>query len=256
MRHLKLTIAYDGTAYAGWQLQPNGVTIQQRLEEAWTLLTREQLRIIASGRTDAGVHASAQVCSLETASELSCYRTVRGINAHLPDDIAVLKVENAPKGFHAIRDASRKTYRYVIQFGKVRNPLTRHTAWFFPYALDVAAMSDATRHLVGKHDFASFQAAGSQRESTIRNLTQLDCVGISRHGSTYIAITTTCNGFLYNMVRNIVGTLAEVGRGSQEPDWVKDVLQQQNRSRAGPTAPAHGLMLVNVDYGVMEFRGD
>lgn len=256
MRHLKLTIAYDGTDYVGWQVQPNGVTIQQRLEEAWQKLTGERRRITASGRTDSGVHASGQVCSLETQSEASCFRLMRGVNAHLPDDIAVLKIQNAPTGFHAIADATEKTYRYKIQYGKVCNPLTRNTAWYCPYRFDIEPMIQAAQNLVGEHDFASFQATGSDRESTVRNLTQLDCHATAAHGSQYIDIETTCNGFLYNMVRNIVGTLADVGRGRKKPDWVAAVLSQRDRKIAGQTAPAHGLSLVNVEYSGVEFSGD
>ena len=256
MRHLKLTVAYDGTNYAGWQIQPNGMTIQQRLEEAWNSLTGEPLRITASGRTDAGVHASGQVCSLQTGIELNCYRILRGINAHLPHDISVLQVQNAPTGFHAIRDATKKTYRYQIQCGRVCNPLTRQHAWFSPYEFQIEPMVQAADRLIGQNDFASFQAAGSDRESTVRNLTQLDCHELVQFGSQYIVIESTCNGFLYNMVRNLVGTLAEVGRGSREPEWVESVLNKRDRSYAGQTAPAHGLMLVNVEYAGIEFVGD
>ena len=256
MRHLKLTIAYDGKNYVGWQVQKNGVSVQQRLEEAWHKLTGEQRRITASGRTDSGVHASGQVCSIETDSDMNCYRLMRGVNAHLPDDIAVLTVHNAPTGFHAIADATEKTYQYKIQFGKVQNPLSRRTAWYCPYHFDVEPMANAARNLVGEHDFASFQATGSDRESTVRNLTQLDCRPYAADGSQYVIIETTCNGFLYNMVRNIVGTLAEVGRGNRKPDWVAEVLNQRDRSIAGQTAPANGLVLVNVEYGGIVFSGD
>jgi len=256
MRHLKLTVAYDGTAYAGWQVQPESATVQQQLESAWQSLTGEQLRITASGRTDAGVHAAGQVCSLETETVLTCHRLIRGINAHLPEDISVLDVESAPSGFHAIRDASRKTYQYLIQYGHVRNPLSRHRAWYCPRQLRLQLMAEAARHLIGEHDFASFQAAGSDRTSTVRNLTVLDCCGHRYHGSQYIAITATCDGFLYNMVRNIVGTLVEVGRGRQRPEWVHQVLRDRDRSLAGQTAPAHGLMLIQVEYDGIDFRSD
>lgn len=256
MRHLKLTVAYDGTEYAGWQVQPNGITIQQRMEEAWTSLTGEVLRITASGRTDAGVHAAGQVCSLQTATGLTGYRLVRGINAHLPDDISVLGVEQAPAGFHAIRDASRKTYHYTIQYGGVRNPLTRKTAWFCPYDLAVGTMITGAHHLIGQHDFASFQAAGSERTSTVRNLTQLECHRFAHYGSEYICIKACCDGFLYNMVRNMVGTLVDVGRGSQPADWIRHVLLGRDRCLAGQTAPAHGLMLLNVEYDGVEFSDD
>ena len=252
MRHLKLTVAYDGSSYVGWQVQPNGISVQQRLEEAWLAVTGERIRIMASGRTDAGVHALGQVCSLTTSSLLENQSIRRALNAHTPDDISVVNVQRAPVGFHAIRDASRKTYLYQIQFGRVRNPIGRAYCWFVPYVLNIDAIQQAATYLVGEHDFASFQAVGSERESSIRVLSRLDGTTRVKHDFHYLSIELTCNGFLYNMARNIVGTLMKVGQGAQPPEWVDWVLDQKDRSVAGPTAPAHGLTLISVEYDGIE----
>lgn len=256
MRHLKLTIAYNGTDYVGWQVQPNGIAVQQRLEEAWTAATQEQIRIVASGRTDAGVHALGQVCSVATETELDCSTLVRALNAHSPRDIVVVEVNEAPTGFHAIRDASRKTYRYKIQHGMIPNPLVTNDHWFCRHKLDIAAMKLAAKILIGEHDFASFQATGAERSSTVRYLSQLTCHESNNGSFDYLQLDLTCNGFLYNMVRNIVGTLVRVGQGREEPDWVSAVLQAKDRSVAGPTAPAHGLVLLNVEYDGIKFRSE
>lgn len=254
MRHLKLTVAYNGTEYVGWQVQPNGMSVQQRLEEAWTAATQEQIRIVASGRTDAGVHALGQVCSVATETKLDCPTLVRALNAHAPQDIRVLEVLTAPTGFHAIRDATRKTYRYKIQHGPIRNPLVTNDHWYCRYDLDAEAIKVAAKILVGENDFASFQAAGAERSSTVRFLSQLNCHDSNRGSFNYIHLDLTCNGFLYNMVRNIVGTLVRVGQGSEQVDWVSTVLQAKDRSVAGPTAPANGLVLLNVEYQGIEFH--
>lgn len=253
MHHLKLIVAYDGTNYVGWQVQHNGVSIQQRLEEAWLAVTGEKIRITASGRTDSGVHALGQSCSLTTESPLDCHSIRRALNAHTPDEISVMNVQRAPVGFHAIRDASRKTYLYQVQFGRIRNPIGKAYRWFIPCTLDVDAIQQAATYLVGEHDFSSFQAVGSERETTIRFFSKLNSAVHVEHGFHHLKIEMTSNGFLYNMARNIVGTLIKVGQGSQPPEWVDWVLGQKDRSVAGPTAPAHGLTLINVEYDGIEF---
>ena len=256
MRHFKLTIVYDGTNYVGWQVQPNGVSVQQRLEEAWQKSTQESLRIVASGRTDSGVHAVGQVCSVASETKLDCKTLRRALNANTPDDISVVETLIALDDFHAIRDATRKTYRYQIQYGRVRNPLTTKDHWFCHYDLDITAIQKAASFLLGEQDFASFQAAGSDRESTIRNLTMLECTPIQDGPFHYLHIELTCNGFLYNMVRNIVGTLIRVGQGREPANWVSDVLAKKDRAAAGPTAPPQGLILLSVEYDGCEFRDD
>lgn len=256
MRHLKLTIAYDGTDYVGWQVQPNGISIQQRLEEGWFKVTAEKIRITASGRTDSGVHALGQVCSLATESSLPNHQLVRAINAETPFDISVLKIESATPGFHAIRDAVRKTYHYHIQFGRIIDPHRLRVCWFVPGTLDIDSMREAAKHITGERDFASFQSAGADRTTTDRNVMRLEVSDESIHGFPGLKITITANGFLYNMVRNIVGTLIRVGKGREEAEWVAWVRDQRNRRWAGQTAPAHALFLNDVVYRSDEVKDD
>ena len=254
MRFLKLTLAYDGTAYVGWQVQSNGLAIQEVLEQAWTSITQEKIRITASGRTDSGVHAIAQVCSLQTNTSINNQRLVLALNAQLPFDIRVLKVEDAPVNFHAIRDAVRKTYRYQLQTGSVHDVFDRQYRWFIPRRLDRQAMSEAAAYLVGKHDFSSFEAAGAAREHSIRHVTRLAVLPRIHRDYEFVDIEITADGFLYNMVRNIVGTLVVIGRGRQPAQWIQQVLAAKDRSVAGETAPAHGLFMVSVQYD-LEFSG-
>ncbi len=246
MRFLKLTIAYDGTDFAGWQVQPNARTIQQTLEDALQTITGEQMRVTASGRTDAGVHALGQVVSLATESSLSAHVLCRALNANTPHDLVVLNVAEAQDGFHAIRDAVRKRYRYVIHNTPLPDVFLRAYAWHIPQPLDLGAMREAAELLIGTRDFASFQAAGSDRATTVRTVSQLPITGDK--STSRIEIEVEADGFLYMMVRNIVGTLVEVGRGNHPADWVREVLAAGNRRLAGATAPPHGLFLVSVDY--------
>ncbi|MDG2013985.1 MAG: tRNA pseudouridine(38-40) synthase TruA [Pirellulaceae bacterium] len=248
MRFLRLTIAYEGTSYVGWQVQPNGVSIQLILESAWTAVTQETLRITASGRTDSGVHALQQVCSLCTHSQISASKLLQAINANLPFDIRVLSVVEAPENFHAIRDAVGKTYRYQIQTGRIQDLFQRNFRWFVPRGLDTDAMQEATRHILGKHDFSSFEAAGSAREDSIRTVRELTIKPWQTERFQFVDIEISADGFLYNMVRNIVGSLIVVGRGRQGSDWIKTVMDACDRKQAGETAPAHGLFLVHVQY--------
>ena len=246
-RWLKLTVAYDGTNYAGWQIQPQEPTVQAALAEAWQAITGEQTTLTASGRTDAGVHALGQVVGLATDSKLPTERLLLGLNAKLPDDIVVRAVEPAPPGFHATHDALRKLYRYQIYNSRVRPLFDRHYRWHLPQALDVAAMQSAAAQLVGRHDFACFETTGSERSSTVRTLSRVE-VGQGGNAGELIDIDVEGDGFLYNMVRGIVGTLVEVGRGAREPQWMAEVLASGDRRAAGPNAPALGLVLMRVDY--------
>ena len=248
MRHIKLVISYDGTDYVGWQVQPNGMSIQQCLETAWASVSGEQLRITASGRTDSGVHALGQVCSFATESPLPLQQIVRAFNAETPFDITVLTAEEASEGFHAIRDAKQKTYRYHIQYGRIMDPLRLRTCWFVPGELDLGSMQKAAILITGEHDFASFESAGAQRSTSIRHVIDLQIVPEIVHNLPGLEIAITANGFLYNMVRNIVGTLIRVGKNREEIEWVAWVRDQKNRRYAGQTAPAHGLFLDHVVY--------
>ena len=259
MRFLRLTLAYDGTAYAGWQVQPGQPTVQQALEDAIEKVTGQRTRVLASGRTDAGVHALGQVVGWRTESHLTNEVLRRALNAELPRDIAISDVADAPEGFHAIRDALRKRYRYVIHDGSIRDVFALGYCWHYRHGqLDVPAMQRAARCLVGKHDFASFQTTGSERESTVRTVFDLSIdrkrlgqsragQGIARKGDCLV-LEIEADGFLYNMVRAIVGTLVEVGRGAQPESWVEQVLNATDRRKAGPNAPPEGLYLVWVEY--------
>lgn len=249
MQTFQLTLSYDGTAYGGWQVQPNARTIQAELETALATIVGAPVRAVASGRTDAGVHALGQVVSFECDTRLDPETLGRALNANLPRDIGVLDVRVAPPGFHALRDAVRKRYRYVIQDGTTRDVFARGYAWQFPHRLDVAAMQQAAGHLLGTHDFASFETSGSPRVTTVRTVTDLTVGRCAGDHLDRVVVEIEANGFLYNMVRNIVGTLVEVGCGKQLPGWVAGVLEAGDRKAAGRTAPPQGLFLISVDYG-------
>jgi len=248
MRSFKATIAYDGSEYSGWQIQVDRPSIQQTMEAAIGRITGESTRIVASGRTDAGVHALGQVVSFTSASRLSADELGRALNAHTPRDIAVRDLSEAPDGFHAIRDATSKRYRYIIDDHRLPDVFQRRHAWHVPQRLNVEAMAAAARTLQGTHDFSSFEASGSERASSVRTVTDIQVARGTGTLQDNIAIEIEADGFLYNMVRNIVGTLVEVGRGAQDEKWVADVLAAKNRKAAGPTAPPQGLFLVYVRY--------
>jgi tRNA pseudouridine38-40 synthase len=247
MRTIKLTLAYDGTGYAGWQSQPDRRTLQDTLEAALMQTIGQRVRVAASGRTDAGVHAKGQVVSFETESALEADVIARALNAQMPRDIAVVSAEEAPHGFHARRDARSKRYRYVLRDGRVPSVFERNYAWQLPRRLDVERMADSARGLLGTHDFASFQSSGSPRKSSVRTVMALD-VARDAADPDRVLVEVEANGFLYNMVRSIVGTLVEVGRGDRDESWPAEVLAARDRSAAGRTAPAQGLLLLWVKY--------
>ena len=248
MRTFKLTLSYDGTNYAGWQIQSNAESIQSSLERALSMIAGSEVRVVGSGRTDAGVHALAQVASCRLDTRLTCEELLRAINGNLPIDIRVTEVQHAVDDFHALRDAVRKSYRYVIQDGRIHDVFQRGHCWFVPGELDVSSMQRAGSYLTGRHDFASFQSAGSQRATTVREVYELDIRRRKGGQDCFIDFDISANGFLYNMVRNIVGTLVEVGRGANNPEWVQVVLPALDRQAAGPTAPSQGLFLMRVNY--------
>jgi tRNA pseudouridine38-40 synthase len=248
VRTLKLTLAYDGTAYAGWQVQPGQRTLQATLESALTKITGETIRVTASGRTDAGVHALGQVISFDTDATLAADVFQRALNAELPDDMAVLEAAEALPGFHAIRDAVRKRYRYVIHDGPVSDVFRRRYAWHYRQGLDAPAMHRAAQSLLGIHDFRSFESAWPQRTSSVRTIFEVGVVRGFSGDENLVSLEVEADGFLYNMVRAIVGTLVEVGRGSRFETWPAVVLASEDRRVAGMTAPAHGLFLLRVEY--------
>ncbi|MEM6472276.1 MAG: tRNA pseudouridine(38-40) synthase TruA [Planctomycetota bacterium] len=249
-RTFALTIAYDGTDFAGWQIQPDLPTIQGTLQQAIRKSTGQSIVVTGSGRTDAGVHAVGQVASCRfddwTASDDAL---LKAVNSRLPDSIVVREVVEAHPDFHAIRDALGKRYRYQLQARHQRNPFEHRYRWRLRRNLDVTAMQQAAERIVGHRDFSSFESAGAERKSNVRNVT--DCVVLPSSDfdqTGHLAVEVEANGFLYNMVRNIVGTLVEVGFGKQEPSWIDEVLERKNRIHAGPTAPPRGLFLKQVDY--------
>ena len=249
MRTIKLTLAYDGTAYAGWQVQPGEKTVQAALEKAIERITGEKVRAIASGRTDAGVHALGQVVGFRTETHLPADVLQRALNAELPRDVAVLDAVDASETFHPIRDAVRKRYRYFIHDAPVRDVFRRQYCWHFTSRLDHAAMARAAAALLGRHDFSSFETSGAERKDSIRTIHELRVERGRGAEADWITIEIEADGFLYNMVRAIVGTLVEVGRGAEDESWVAEVLAATDRRAAGPTAPPQGLFLVQVEYG-------
>lgn len=250
MRWLKLTVAYDGTEFSGWQRQPGQRTVQGTLESAWRGITGEVVRTTASGRTDAGVHALGQVVGLATETRLDSDTLLRALNANLPSDVVVGSVEHAPDGFDATADAINKRYRYSIHCGPIPTLFRRRYAWHISRPLNIEAMQRAGQAIVGTHDFASFQAAGSPRESTVRTIFELAAQGRAGDWGEEITIEIEGDGFLYKMVRTIVGTLVQVGSGKRPQPWVAEVLAARDRAAAGQTAPPHGLMLLRVKYPV------
>ena len=249
MRSYRMTLAYDGTAYCGWQVQPRQATVQETIETALYRIVGQPVRVVASGRTDSGVHAQGQVVSFRCSTRLEPNVLCRALDANTPDDIYVKQVVEAPDGFHAIRDAVSKRYRYVIQDGRNHDLFLRAYSWYVPQSLDVAGMRQAAACLVGRHDFSSFEAAGSPRKTSVRTVSELRVERTHHDASQPIIIEIEANGFLYNMVRSIVGSLVLVGRGQKTAAWIDAVLAATDRSQAGPTAPACGLTLLVVHYG-------
>lgn len=248
MRVFKITLSYDGTEYGGWQIQPNSVTVQERLEQAICKVTGNSTRAIASGRTDAGVHAIGQVVACKLDTRLNCDTLRRALNASLPSDIRISDISSAPDDFHPIRDATSKRYRYVIQHGGTANVFARTTSWFIPKHLNVAAMQAAAQALVGTFDCKSFETAGAPRKSSVRRIMASDLQSIRRDGCDWLYYEVEANGFLYNMVRNIVGTLVDVGREKHPPTWIHELIELRDRRHAGATAPPQGLFLLRVNY--------
>jgi tRNA pseudouridine38-40 synthase len=244
MRTLKLVLEYDGFDYCGWQVQAQAPTIQGVIEAALEKLLGEGVRIHGAGRTDAKVHALGQVASFRCSSTISTMALQRGLNSLLPRDVVVLEVHDVPADFHARFSALGKMYAYRILNRPSRAPLRSRYTWHIPQALDLATMELAGGCLQGTHDFKSFQASGSEVKTTERTVTDLT---ITRDGDE-IVISCTANGFLRHMVRNVVGTLVEVGRGTRPPVDVKRILDGHDRQLAGATAPPQGLCLRQVIY--------
>jgi tRNA pseudouridine38-40 synthase len=246
---VKLVLEYDGTRYVGWQLQPNGPSIQAEVERALEALHKAPRRVTAAGRTDAGVHALGQVLSFVEAAPLPEKAYVKGMNGLLPQDIAVRAASVEPDGFDARRSASGKRYRYRIENGHTRAPLSRHAAWQVFRPLDAGAMRAAAVHLLGRHDFACFQAADCACAHAVRTIRRCEVIGES---GGRIDVVLEATAFVRHMVRNIAGTLVDVGMGRRTPESIPPLVLTRARALAGPTAPPQGLCLEEVFYGDRE----
>ena len=244
MRNFKLILSYDGSDFHGWQTQPGFRTVQETMETALAKLTGEKIRVNASGRTDTGVHAVGQVANFRSETRIAAPDLVRAVNAHLPDDIVVREAADMPEAFDANRDAKRKLYRYVIHDGAVPDLFMRRYCCHVKRRLDAAAMARAAAVLRGRHDFHSFETDWPNRMSSVRTITHL---AVNRMGD-WIWLDVEADGFLYNMVRAIAGTLMNVGRGYWPESQVAAILNAEDRTQAGPTAPAQGLFLMRVTY--------
>ena len=244
MPTLKLVLEYDGTNYHGWQVQPNLPTIQGTLEAVISRVAQHKANVTGAGRTDAGVHAMGQVAHFSTIAKLTAEEWQRALNGLLPPDIAVQAVEDVPDSFHARFAAKSKLYRYRIFARVSRSALSRSKILHYPYPLDLDAMEVACRPLIGTHDFSSFQGSPTDTENTVCSVSKLT---VDRFGDEVI-FEVEANRFLKQMVRAIVGTLLEVGRGKLPAGEIAGILAAKDRTKAGPTAPAHGLYLVKVDY--------
>ena len=247
MTSIKLTLEYDGSGFVGWQVQPNGRSVQEELEKGIARFLggpSEAVRATGAGRTDAGVHARGQVVSIQVSRPLPLRAWTAGLNALLPEDLACVRAEVAPEGFDARRWARGKRYAYTILQTPVRGPLLRGRVWEMRRPLDLEAMRRAARALLGKHDFSALRAADCPARTTVREIRRLE---ILQEGPR-VELIVEATAFLKHMVRNIVGTLVEVGHGRRDPDSLPALLEARDRARAGPTAPAHGLLLDDVFY--------
>ncbi len=247
MRNIRLIIEYDGTGFNGWQAQVKDKrlkTIQGEIEKAAKKLLGKKISLIGASRTDSGVHAKAQSANFRTDSSLPLYKIKNGLNNLLPAAISIVSAEEAALKFHSRFDSQGKLYKYTIVNRKSRSPLLERYAAYFSYDLNIPAMRKAGKYLIGKKDFRSFQASGKKEKDSVRAVKKIEI--ISRQA--LVEIYVQADGFLYNMVRNIAGTLMEVGRGRFKPETVKEILEKRHRPSAGHTAPAKGLCLEKVFY--------
>lgn len=244
MPRIKLTVAYKGTNYCGFQIQPNQTTIEGMLNEALTALTGTPTAVIGASRTDSGVHALGNVAVFDTDMQIPAQKVAYALNARLPHDIVVTASEEVPDTFHPRKCVSEKTYEYRILNTKFPNPLIADITHFYHYDLDVQKMQAAAAYLVGEHDFTAFCSAKTATQTNVRTVFDIT---VKRTEDT-VTVRVTGNGFLYNMVRIIAGTLIEVGNGRRTPESVKEALESRDRNASGPTAPACGLTLIGIKY--------
>ncbi len=249
MPTFKITLAYDGTGLVGWQRQASGVSVQALLEDALRELADRDITVTGAGRTDAGVHALGQVAGFSLERKIDAAALKRALNARLPAAVRVMAAEEASPAFHARFGARAKSYRYRIWNAETITPFERAYAWHLPGEFDVERITAAARLLEGTHDFAAFQASGSSTKTTVRTVSSSHIITADEGSTTPpILYEVTGDGFLRHMVRTIVGTLVEIGRGRRPIEWIADVLASRERARAGPTAPPEGLFLVSVEY--------
>ncbi len=245
MKRIRLTVAYDGTDYCGWQIQPNGITIEEVLNRAIVKLTGEEVRVTGASRTDSGVHALGNIAVFDTRTSIPPERMSYALNQRLPKDIVVVRSEEVPLDWHPrYQSRIRKTYEYHIHNAPVPNPLRRRYSTYVSFPLDVKLMRQGAACLIGEHDFVSFCNVRTQAESTVRRIESLE---IEREGEEII-IRITGNGFLYNMVRIIAGTLIRVGRGFYSPEKIREILEARRRTKDSVTAPPEGLVLKEIQY--------
>lgn len=244
MKRIKLTVAYDGTDYCGWQIQPNGITVEEVLNRNLSELTGEEITVTGASRTDSGVHAQGNVAVFDSDTTIPPERIAYAVNRKLPEDIVVIRSEEVPGDWHPRYQETEKTYEYHILNREMPDPVRRRDTYFVSYPLDLEAMRHAAAYLKGEHDFRSFCNIHTDVQDTVRTIYDLDII---RSGD-LVTVRIRGNGFLYNMVRIIVGTLVRVGRGFYSPGQVKEILEAKERTSAGVTAPPQGLVLVKIDY--------
>ncbi len=244
MRNIKLTIEYDGKDYNGWQKQPNKLNIQGEIEKAIETVTGKKVELIGSGRTDAGVHAFAQVANFKIDSDFPIEKIAIAINSQLKTSIRIQKAEEVEENFHSRYHCHKKTYSYIIDNSEQGTAIYRNYTYHVPQPLDVEAMQKAANYLVGEHDFSSFKSSGTSSKSSVRTIYEAKVLKEQER----VVIMLTGNGFLYNMVRIISGTLVEIGKGEKKPEEMKKILEAKDRSLAGKTLPAQGLFLMSVSY--------
>lgn len=243
-KRVRLVVAYDGTNYHGWQIQKNGITIESELNRCLSDLLRESIEVIGASRTDSGVHALGNIAVFDTINPMPAEKISYALNQRLPEDIRIQKSEEVAPDWHPRHCDSRKTYEYRIYRSEFPMPVKRLYSLFTYHKLDVARMQEATVYLEGEHDFKSFCQTGAQVESTVRTIYSVE---VEEQGADLV-IRVCGNGFLYNMVRIIAGTLLEVGQGKRAPEDMPKVLEAKDRACAGPTAPAHGLTLMKYEF--------
>ena len=245
MRNIKLTIEYDGKDFNGWQKQPNKLNIQGTIEQTIKSITGEDVELNASGRTDAGVHALGQIANFKTNSKIPIEKFAIALNSRLKKSIVIKKAEEVDERFHSRLNCKKKTYRYIINNSNEGSAIYRNLETHIPQKLDVEKMKKAIKYFEGEHDFKAFKASGTSSKSSVRTIYKADVIDA---GNERIYIELTGNGFLYNMVRIISGTLVEVGLGKIEPNEIKTIIESKKRENAGKTLPPQGLYLVNVEY--------